>query len=513
MSIVSLLWFIATAVSDVFVRNLSAVLNIDLMGIISEQSVVYLVCKAVYLKWFHPLAKFPGPPLAAISDVWYAFHWTGGRWPFVMEKIHQKYGDVVRVAPNELSFATAAAYKDIYGHATKGKKQFLKSSWYENGDPVPGIVSTRDPADHARQRRSLAHAFSTNSLRDQEDLIHTYTDLFITQLAKHGGQSSEGINMPEAFHWLTFDIAGHLAFGESFGAVASMRTNYWVSIIIDGVFFGNIANALKKRLPLLTPLLLLIMPKDLKRKYITHRQLTLEKIQKRINNQQLDRDDFFSHILKKGDYTNEGLASQAGTLIIAGSDTTSSFLNGVFYYLVTNPDKLSKLQSEVRTAFNDMSEITGASTATLPYIHGVIEEGLRLTPPAPFGLARISPGADIAGHFVPAGVTVSVDHWSTLHDPRYWYDAASFLPERWVGDGFGDEKAAFHPFSLGPRGCLGINLAYLEARIILAKLAWALDWELVDADVDWKRDARLYTLWHHPRMRGRFNVHDQARPN
>ena len=92
-----------------------------------------------------------------------------------------------RIAPNELSFASPATYKDIYGHRTKGEPSFLKSSWYDTGDCFPSVVTTRDPVDHSRQRRTLAHAFSSRSLKDHEHVIHRYTDLFIAQLAKYGG--------------------------------------------------------------------------------------------------------------------------------------------------------------------------------------------------------------------------------------------------------------------------------------------------------------------------------------
>ena len=111
---------------------------------------------------------------------------------------------------------------------------------------------------------------------------------------------------------------------------------------------------------------------------------------------------------------------------------------------------LGRLQEKVRGSFSNPSEITGDSTNKLPCLNAAIEEGLRIVPPILFGLQRIS---------------------------------------------------------LGPRACLGITLAYLEARIILAKMAWCLRWELVDRGVDWNRDARLFTLWKNPNLWFRFYVH------
>lgn len=113
----------------------------------------------------------------------------------------------MRIAPNELSFATVQAYHDIYGHALKGKKKFVKSTWYETVDH-PGIVGVRNPKEHSRQRKYLSHAFSAKSLRSQETLIHGYVDLFLGQLRKLGSPDGEGINIEEALNWLTFDIIG-----------------------------------------------------------------------------------------------------------------------------------------------------------------------------------------------------------------------------------------------------------------------------------------------------------------
>ncbi|KAI6763177.1 hypothetical protein HG531_013074 [Fusarium graminearum] len=397
-----------------------------------------------------------------------------------MEETHRKYGDVVRIAPNELSFATVQAYQDIYGHALKGKKKFVKSNWYDTAGDHPGIVSVRDPKEHSRQRKYLSHAFSAKSLRGQEVLVHGYVNLFLDQLRKLGSSEGEGINIEEALNWLTFDIIGDLAFGESFDAVANGKTHFWVSIIIDATY-TSMLSALRKRVPLVNLYLPFVVPKDAKATYQKHRALTREKMLKRLDmpNSE-DRGDFFASLLRKGgnEVPEPELLQQSNTLIVAGSETTATCLTGIVFCLLSNPSCLEALSNEVRSRFQSDSEITGDATADMKYLSAVIEEGLRIFPPAPFGLPRISPGAVIDGHYVPPGVTVSVDHWTTKHDRRYWKDPYSFIPERWIDEGFGDTKQASQPFSLGPRACLGINLAYLEMRIIIAKMVYCFDWEL-----------------------------------
>lgn len=243
------------------------------------------------------------------------------------------------------------------------------------------------------------------------------------------------------------------------------------------------------------------------------------------------RADFFSHLLRSSPYSKnetdtsvmsdngqridvdvQYLSNQSNILIVAGSETTATFLAGATYFLLHNKSTLSKLQSELRSTFSDYVQITSDSTATLAYLNAVIEEALRLFPPAGFGLPRISPGTEIDGHYVPLGTTVSTDPFTMTRDPANWKEPDSFLPERWLvnkpedNEFSKDNKAASQPFSLGPRSCLGVNLARVEARLTLAKLAWKYDWEFagVSKEVDWWRDVRLYTLWMKPELKIKF---------
>lgn len=115
-------------------------------------------------------------------------------------------GDVIRTAPDELSFASVQAYRDIYGHKTTGKERFLKSDAYDTEEPR--LSSVRDPAVHSSQRKALSHAFSARALRDQEDVVHEYVDLLVKQLDKFGVGGLKPINVTDAYNWLTFDVIG-----------------------------------------------------------------------------------------------------------------------------------------------------------------------------------------------------------------------------------------------------------------------------------------------------------------
>lgn len=131
-------------------------------------------------------------------------------------------GPVVRVAPNELSFASVESWKDIYGHQIAGKSTLVKSEFYNifgAGFDSLCIGSERNPKAHARMRRSLAAAFSTKALVAQEWIVRSCVDKFIAQLGTNGGPRSAGLNMSKWFEMISFDILGEMAFGESFGSV------------------------------------------------------------------------------------------------------------------------------------------------------------------------------------------------------------------------------------------------------------------------------------------------------
>ncbi|KAH7233411.1 cytochrome P450 [Fusarium tricinctum] len=471
---------------------------------------LWTIHTVVYRLYFHPLAKFPGPRLAACSEFWFIRAMTSGRHSFDMSKLHRKYGDVVRVATNDLSFASPAAYRDIYNHASKDRVLFPKDEIFYTVDSSvtrPNIVFAIDSQDHRSQRRSLSHAFSAKALRDNEETVQAHVKVLIEQLEHKAGPGTDGVNMSEVFNWLTFDVIGDLTFGESFDALNQWKPNVWVSLILSflsQITFLSVFN----RLSIPKSLFLPVIPKSLKEGIETHNRLTAEKVQRRIDmGNSRDREDFFAHILRKekGSLDVVHLREQAKILILAGSETTANLLASAMFYLLKCPDKMAKLQDEIRSAFSSMDEITADSVSNLEYLGAVIEEGLRIFPPAPFGPPRVSTGATVDGVYVPKGTVVSVDTWTTSHDDRNFARPYDFIPERWIGKGLGDRKDASRAFSLGPRGCLGINLAYMESRITLASLVFAYDWELLNTELDWLSEVRIFMIWEKPDMMVRFH--------
>ena len=245
-------------------------------------------------------------------------------------------------------------------------------------------------------------------------------------------------------------LLGDLSFGEPFGALAT-GSNHWVKLVLDSVIFEGLSERLKKQSWLKFVIPFLLGSKTLgewKKNSVEYLSLSREKARKRMETgDSLKRQDFFGHLIKRKEISQEYLIGNAQMLLAAGSETTATSLAGTTWYLLKNQDCLRKLTVEIRESFKSTDDITGDSTARCEYLHGVVEEGLRMFPPVAAGLPRVSPGALIDGQYVPAGYIVACENYPLARDPRHWVNPDSFRPERWIGQGLGDDKRAFQPFS------------------------------------------------------------------
>ena len=143
--------------------------------------------------FFHPLSSYPGPRLAAANRLWYAWHCANGSLPFAIHELHVRYGDVVRVAPDELSYIHPDGWNEIYGHRP-GKPEIPKDpNFYTSTLSGPEGVF-RAPRDrHGYLRRQMSHGFSDKSMREQEDTIRHHADLMISYLSTQANREKENV--------------------------------------------------------------------------------------------------------------------------------------------------------------------------------------------------------------------------------------------------------------------------------------------------------------------------------
>lgn len=471
----------------------------------------------VYRLYFHPLAKFPGPKINAVSSVPSILSLLRGRLPLENKQLHDYYNNapVIRVSPNELSFNTAQAWEDIYGFKKLPRKNFHKDPIHVGSvDPLPGAstLTMSDDDNHARQRRALSHSFSTLALVEQEDIINGYVSKLIENLDRMS-TANEPFNMVNWLNFTTFDIIGDLAFGEPFGCLDKGAFHSWVALIYETVKVGALEQATRRFATVGTwtqEMLLNLIPKEVRQRRRNHLVFSKEKVLRRLNEKKdTDHRDFIYYILRQKEkkaydlHENEIILNGA-LFIVAGSETTANLLSGLIARLLWNKDKYNKLCEEIRSTFREEKEITYENTSKLVYLNACIEEGLRVHPPVPTGLLRTVPkGGDfVDGHWVPEGTSVAVSSWAAAHNPANFVDCDSFIPERWLEPGQpgydpkyqADLKKAAQPFSLGPRGCIGKHLSYLEMRLILTRVLWNFDVESEDGAWQWDPTAEMKNM-------------------
>jgi cytochrome P450 len=169
--------------------------------------------------------------------------------------------------------------------------------------------------------------------------------------------------------------------------------------------------------------------------------------------------------------TDEQLRVEVTTFLLAGQETTSLALTWTWYLLSQHPAARQRLEEELDTVL-DERPLELADLATLPYTRMVIDEAMRLYPPA-WGISRVALADDeLGGYRLPRGWLAFVIPWVMHRLPAYWQDPEQFDPERFSPERSADRpKFVYLPFGAGPRQCIGNHFALIEANVILATLA------------------------------------------
>ncbi|KAK0629555.1 cytochrome P450 [Bombardia bombarda] len=460
----------------------------------------YLVIDAIYSVTLHPLASYPGPISTAISRLpWWWSCITGDQVKF-MVKLHTKYGPVVRFSPNDLSYVdqSGETWKDIYGYE-KGKEEFVKAQeWFVTPHNGVNSLISAGYEDHRRMRRLFSPAFSDRGLRQQRPLFQKHTDRMVARIAAVA-ETGKPLDMVRMYNATTFDIMGELTFGQSLGKIDDEEYAEWISSIFRAVKVIPFVQIIQYY-PWLNALFNYFEPQFIKKMKNNHHRMASDRVDKRIERGS-DQPDIWN--LVESAQEGQGLSlkemhSNGEFLILAGSETTATLLSGLTYNLIQNPIVMQTLTREIRSSFAKESDIAMDALTSLPYLDACMHENMRLYPAVPIGVPRVVPegGRIIDGRYVSAGLRVSVHHYSTFHDPGNFKNPYSYAPERWLGDPLykDDHRKTLQPFSVGPRNCLGQNMALNEMRLLIARVLYKFDLELCEESQNWT-DQKVYALW------------------
>ncbi|TLD09770.1 hypothetical protein PspLS_11616 [Pyricularia sp. CBS 133598] len=488
--------------------------------------VVYYIGLAVYRLYFHPLAKFPGPPLMAISGLPFTSQsYLQGIFTWKAGPLHAKYGKIVRIAPNRLAVDGSIGWADIYGHRPGGSEtEFRKLHGFFGPTPDHTIIAAPNREEHRRQRRALAHAFSDTAMHEQEPVITYYVDLLINRISEEV-RSGKTSDMIKWFNYVSFDIIGDLSFADSFNALQSREGHPWISNMFNGIKGGSINRFIKYSFPALAPLALLDLTGAVKA-YWDNRTYADLKAKARLakgadddktemvgtDGKPVVRRDFIGYMLRenrdKQSLSEVEIIRNSNILVNAGSETTATCM-GALSYILSRPENrrwLDLVVDEIRGQFKREADVqlNMVGAMALPILHACIEEALRFHPPASETPPRVSPGAVVGGQYIPKGTITHVYQLATYHNPEYFLEADKFRPQRFLAPSHPlyeqrfskDNMAAFKPFSYGPRDCIGKNLAYTEMRLIMSRVLLRFDIEKLDpVSENWLTEQHAFTVW------------------
>ncbi|KAL4908422.1 hypothetical protein BDW74DRAFT_175104 [Aspergillus multicolor] len=479
-----------------------------LVAYLAAGTVLYGVLLAIYRLTLHPLARFPGPKLAAATG-WYEFYYNivkMGTFIYKVDEMHKRYGRIVRINPHEIVINDAEFYNQIY-NMRPAEKWTLQTSgigidgkiYYPMKENSAHVVTTNHEL-HRHRRKPLDPFFSRRGIERIEPVIVDEVKLLNDRLQSYSG-TGHVIRLDHVFAAFAGDIVMEICTQRRPAMLENPEFGKeWNNLMLNGtkqsVLFLHfpLLNRVVRRIP--TALLLRLAPSaatfnllhqhaikhivDVKRD-ITH-QSSSNKDKDTTGSRllRLDTSVFRSILsptsgLPPPERNTERLAREAMALFGAGTLTTAHTLNMICYYLLANRAMGDRLRGElapVMAGFPESKLASWQELERLPYLHAVVREGLRLSYGVMHRLPRVfSTPTQYKEWTIPAGTPIGIGAYSLHSDPDVYSDPFSFTPERWLGDAVDPRlHRNWVTFSRGSRSCLGLNLAYAELYWALAVL-------------------------------------------
>ncbi|KAF8488479.1 cytochrome P450 [Russula emetica] len=458
-----------------FLPSFQKAIAITTFGLLS-----YALVRIIYNLYLHPLSRFPGPRGAACTRWWLAY-WELGRGvslSILREELHKKYGDIVRIAPNELHFAKPTVYNEIYNSQNKWDKDY---NLYRAFDLDESFFSQTDYLKSKHSRALVSNLFSKSAVTQLQHLIRRQLDRFCDVLEEHSaaGKSS---NLYLGFQCFAADTISNYLFATSFDQLSFPDFKGDIVIGVDmcmpTVTLAKFSVFFVWMIRYFPPNILMFLAPSLKG-LMVFRKALMDQVKSVLQNPNSLNDAphrvIYSELLNPE--ANKGLPSpsetqldhEARVLFAAGSHTIGTTLMIGVHHILRNPEVKQRLVDEVRTAWPVLDHVPSyEELEKLPYL----AKTLRIATPTPIGPPRVVPpsGAVMSGVKVPGGTVVSQSPSFVSFSEEVFERPHEYLPDRWLKPESKSLESWIVVFSKGPRSCLGINLAYCELYLTLAHL-------------------------------------------
>ncbi|MEM7133781.1 MAG: cytochrome P450 [Chloroflexota bacterium] len=382
-----------------------------------------------------------------------------------LQVFHQELGDIFRFRLPGLNFVMMAG--------PEANRMLLVSNrnevrWRTDSDPISQLLGdgllVSDGTIHDESRQIMNPAVHKQALERYVDTMWRYTD----QVALDWTSRVGPVEM-----------------------LAEMR-KVAILILMDTLFsvdynheMVRLWQAIMKMLQFISPGLWLLFPKIPRPQYRPALQQMNRSINNIVRTRRAAREkgqesslDLLDLMLDAG-MNDTLIRDQILTMFIAGHDTSTALLAWALYLLGNNPSAFKKAQKEVDTVLGN-STPTMANLANLRYLGFVIDESLRLYPPAHIGSRVTLTDLEFQGHYLPPETRLMYSIYLTHRDPKEWDQPNEFIPERFESEG---KRAytpyAYLPFGGGPRNCIGAAFGQVEAKVVLARILQTVDLQFV----------------------------------
>ncbi|RVX68772.1 hypothetical protein B0A52_07658 [Exophiala mesophila] len=464
----------------------------------------YLVGLVIYRLFFHPLAKFPGPKYAAISR-WHEYYYDvhlQGQFLFYIKTLHDKYGPIVRITPDELHILDSDYWETAFTKAGRVDKYDWLSARFGNENSV---LSTAPAELHRVRREALNPFFSRKRIIHLQAIIRSKLNILIAKVGE-ASKAKTPLTISRGYMAFAEDVIMQYCFAHDYNA---LNTPEWKPILHDPFQAVSISGNMSLQFPLLPkvlnqlpqnwlvklePLYALVfrMQRDFAKQIINLKGGKIDVLAAESGHTTV-----FSEILH-GDLPPEQksdirLQDEAQLLIGAGLATTGWTLSVGTFHLLTNPPVLARLTKELKEALPNAS-VADASTPLewtelekLPYLSACIKEAVRLSYSTTSRNARLySKPMQYREWTIPPKTPVSMSIYFLNHDEEIYPNSTSFVPERWLGNPKTKNGSSldryFLGFGKGTRSCLGINLAYAELYLTFAAMFRYFEFDLYQTD-------------------------------
>ncbi|SPO04666.1 related to cytochrome P450 CYP3/CYP5/CYP6/CYP9 subfamilies [Cephalotrichum gorgonifer] len=457
----------------------------------------YLSSLVIYRLFFHPLARFPGPRLAAITRLYEGYYdlYQNGQYTFKIAELHKQYGPIIRISPFELHVSDPAFFDTLY----RQDGVWHKYDWAVDAFAAHGAtLFTADHHLHKARRQPLNPFFSKARVVSHLGLIQRHVEKLCARLSELA-KSKMTFDLGAATTAVSRDIANEFIIGKHYNSLG--KEDFDVAQVIASQGGGKMWRT-TKFVRWFAPALRLIPPewvmaaisdpamKEFFQYILTGMKDTRDLIRAAESSTSDDKPTIVHQIVRSGlsrsEKSFDRVFEDVSTVTGAGFETTASVLRLVLFSLYSNVDILERVRTELASAAESQAsgDLELTTLQQLPYLTACVMEGLRLSPAIATRMARVAPDRDLfyGDQRIPAGTPVGMTSILLHTDEKYYSEPNRFNPDRWMDpDPWKIGDKLFVPFSKGTRMCLGMHLAWADMYLITSTIVRRFDFQFPSA--------------------------------